>query len=46
MERYKFGKIDIVSNKYKIKIPDLANLVAIHAVTISCTVNEQIVVKK
>ena len=46
MERYKFGKIDIVSNKYKIKILDFANLVEIHDGTISCTANEPIVVKK
>ena len=36
----------VSNNKYIIKILDFANLVEIHAVTISCTVNELIVVKK
>ena len=35
----------MVRNKYIIKILDFANLVEIHVVTISCTVNEPIMVK-
>ena len=45
-ERHKLGTINMVSNKYKIKILDFANLVEMYDAIISCTVNGLSVVKK